>query len=348
MPKDWPFCPDQSLYLIIEAESPPMEVIAIFDIGKNNQKLLLFDSWLNVVHSEEKILGETPDDGDFACEDIAAIEAWMRSCLTTVVKDGKYIIKALNSTTSRSGFMHPEFEDYNIKNGTGMTDSSAALIPYLKSTKEQFILISTGIWCIFMNPFNTEPLTAEQLRNDTLFYMSVNQKQVKSSRFFLGHIHDKNVERLNEYFGVTDELYKTIKIKNKALGRMLANKRGRVFFRHGIPAGYVDSEVFLSQFLVFADAYHQLIYDLVDVCMESIRLILAPDDKTEIVYITGGFAGNDTFIHTLAARLPSKRIFTSQISDPSALGAAMEVYESAFEVSMPPVYLGLRAVLNYQ
>ena len=31
-----------------------MEVIAIFDIGKNNQKFLLFDSWLNVVHSERK------------------------------------------------------------------------------------------------------------------------------------------------------------------------------------------------------------------------------------------------------------------------------------------------------
>ena len=31
-----------------------MEVIAIFDIGKSNQKFLLFDSWLNMVHSERK------------------------------------------------------------------------------------------------------------------------------------------------------------------------------------------------------------------------------------------------------------------------------------------------------
>lgn len=301
-----------------------MEVISIFDIGKNNRKFLLFDPWLNIVHSEEKIPGGGSDDDGFVREDIGAIEEWKRSCLAAVVKDGKYIIKA----------------DIEIH------DISTSLVPYLKGTKEQFILISTGTWCIFMNPFNTEPLTAEQLLDDTLFYISVNQRQVKSSRLDLGHIHDKNVERLNGYYGVTDELYKTIKNKSKKLGRMLANKRGRVFFRNGIPVDYVDSEVNLSQFLTFADAYHQLMFDLVDVCMEPIRLILEPDDKTEVVYITGGFAWNDTFVHTLAARLPHKRVFTSQINDASALGAAMEVYESAFGKEIPPVYLGLRAIFS--
>lgn len=325
-----------------------MKVIVIFGIGKNNQKFLLYDSWLNVVHSEEKIPGEVSDDDGFASEDIEAIEAWMRSCLTAVVKEGKYIIKALNSTTSISGFVHPEFEGYNIKPGTGLADSSAALVPYLKSTKEQFILISTGTWCVFINPFNTEPLTEEQLRNDTLYHISVNQKKVKSSRFFLGHIHDKNVERLNEYFGTQDELYKTIKIRDIKIWKLLVNKRGRIFFRKGIPADYIDEEVDLSQFLTFADAYHQMMFDLVDICMESLSLILPAGDKTEVVYITGGFARNDTFVRLLAARLPDKRVFTSEINDASALGAAMTAYESAFGKEIPTVYLGLRAVLSNQ
>ncbi len=323
-----------------------MEVIAIFDIGKTTKKFFLFDSGLNPVYVEEKKFDESYDDHGLPCDDFEAIETWMKSVLAAVIKDRIYIIKALNFTAYGSALVHLRFEGYNFITGTGMADSAAVLVPYLKGTKEQFILIAAGNWCVFMNPFNKEPLTAEQLRGDFLCFMSVNQNLVKYSRFFLGHVHDLNLKRLKERYGVTDELYKTITIKSKQLWRMLANKQGRIFFRNGIPAGYVDNEVNLSQFLTFADAYHQLIFDLVDVCMESFRLVLASDDKTEVVYISGGFARNDTFVRSLASRLTDKRVFTSEISDPSALGVAMEVYESAFGVSMPPVYLGLRAVIN--
>ena len=88
-----------------------------------------------------------------------------------------------------------------VKTGVGIHDSSASLVPYFKATKEQFMLLSTGTWCILMNPFNREPLTTEQLRKDSLCYMSIQQQQVKSSRLFMGHIHDVNVERLNSRFG---------------------------------------------------------------------------------------------------------------------------------------------------
>jgi sugar (pentulose or hexulose) kinase len=331
-----------------------MEVIAIFDIGKYSQKFLLFDPWFNVIHSEEKIYGEVSVDDGFDREGVEAIEAWMRSCLATVIKSEKFIIKGLNFTAcegSMEQFSHKTILDatgagYDIKTGSGIPQASAALVPYLKGTKEQFILISTGTWCIFLNPFNAGPLTAEQLRNDTSCYMSVNQQQVKLSRFFLGHIHDKNVERLNEYFGIQDELYKTIKISDLKIWKLFANKQGRVFFRKGIPDDYVDNEVKMSQFLTFADAYHQMMFDLVDICMESLRLILPADDKTEVVYVTGGFSRNDTFVRLLAARLPDKRVFASEINDAPALGAAMAIYESAFGKEIPAVYLGLKAVFS--
>jgi sugar (pentulose or hexulose) kinase len=280
----------------------------------------------------------------------------MKSCFQAVIKSEKYIIKGLNFTACDSGFeqfSHKAILDtigagYDIKTGSGIPHSSAALVPYLEGTKEQFILISTGTWCIFMNPFNTELLTAEQLRGDTLFYISVNQKQVKSSRFLLGHIHDKNLERLNEYFGIQEELYKTIKIRDLKLWKLLMNKQGRIFFRRGIPGDYVDNEVDMSQFLTFADAYHQMMFDLVDICIESLRLILPADDKTEVVYVTGSFARNDTFVRLLAARLPDKRVFTSEINDASALGAAMAIYENAFGMSIPPVYMSLKAIISHQ
>jgi len=245
-----------------------------------------------------------------------------------------------------SGVFDVSIEGKTVRTGIGIHDSSASLVPYLKTTDRPFILVSTGTWCIFMNPFNSEPLTADQLRSDTLCYMTINSQQVKASRIFLGHIHDMNVARLDDHFGVTGELYKTIKIKSKKIGKLLASRHGRIFFRHGIPPGYVDDQADLSHFLTYADAYHQMICDLVDVCIESWKLIIPADDKTEIVYVTGGFARNDTFVRILAARLPDKRVYASQLENSTALGAAIAIYENAVGRSLPPVYLGLKAIIE--
>ncbi len=76
------------------------------------------------------------------------------------------------------------FPGNNYSVGAGLHDSSAALIPYLINFHEPFILISTGTWCISLNPFNQLPLTAEELQQDCLCYMSFEGKPVKASRLF--------------------------------------------------------------------------------------------------------------------------------------------------------------------
>jgi sugar (pentulose or hexulose) kinase len=252
----------------------------------------------------------------------------------------------LPQPVSNSTVSEVMIEGKPVKTGIGIHDSSASLVPYFKGTKEQFILISTGTWCIFMNPFNKEALTAEQLRRDSLCYMSIQQQQVKSSRLFLGHIHDVNVERLKKHFGVVAGHYKTIKTTSEKIDRLLKNSRGRVYFRQGMPADYVDSSVNLSHFLTFADAYHQLMLDLVDLSMESLNLIIPAEDHTKTVYISGGFARNELFVRLLASRLPDKKVYTSVIDNSTALGAAMVVYEAAFGEGMPDVDLGLRPVIG--
>jgi sugar (pentulose or hexulose) kinase len=233
-----------------------------------------------------------------------------------------------------------------VKVGIGIHDGSSSLVPYFKSAKEQFILISTGTWCIFMNPFNSEPLTPEQLSRDSLCYMSIQQQQVKSSRLFLGHVHDVNLEKLNKYFGVVSEHYKTIRTNNDKINRLLKNKREKIFFRQGIPADYIDNTVDLSRFLTFGDAYHQLMFDLVDLCIESFTLILPADDHTSVIYISGGFARNELFVRLLASRMPHKKVYTSEVDNSSALGAAIVVWESAFGGELPFIGLGLKAVIG--
>ncbi len=228
-----------------------------------------------------------------------------------------------------------------IQVGIGIHDSSSSLAPYLISSEDPFILISTGTWCIFMNPYNDEPLTADQLKKDGLCYMSTMQKQVKSSRLFMGHIHDVNAERIAEYFGVKADHYKSVQ-SNENLVQKLLHKR--VFFLNGIPADYVDSTVDLSDFKSYEEAYHQLIIDLTYIGLDSLQLVIPKSDVTRSIYVTGGFARNEIFVRLLAALLPWKSVFTSEIDNATALGAAMIMWNKAFTGTETKLDLGLKKI----
>ena len=52
--------------------------------------------------------------------------------------------------------------------GAGLHDSSAALIPYLVNFHEPFVLLSTGTWCINLNPVSPSPLIVSVNQQDPL------------------------------------------------------------------------------------------------------------------------------------------------------------------------------------
>ena len=57
------------------------EVIAIFDIGKTNKKVILFDERLKIVYQKEEKFKEIEDDDGFPCDDRTLIEKWIKSTL---------------------------------------------------------------------------------------------------------------------------------------------------------------------------------------------------------------------------------------------------------------------------
>ena len=54
-------------------------VILIFDIGKTNKKLLLFDEAYNMVYESIEQLQEIKDEDGFEGEDIIKLKEWMLS-----------------------------------------------------------------------------------------------------------------------------------------------------------------------------------------------------------------------------------------------------------------------------
>ena len=68
------------------------EVIAVFDIGKSNKKILLFDSEYHIVFKEDKRFDEIKDEDDYSCDNIDVIE--------------KYHLEAVNFATYGSSLMY--------------------------------------------------------------------------------------------------------------------------------------------------------------------------------------------------------------------------------------------------
>ncbi len=229
---------------------------------------------------------------------------------------------------SNSTVFESDLGGSNTKVGVGIHDSSSALVPYLFSNKKEFILVSTGTWCIAMNPFNKEPLTQYELNDDCLCFLSVKQEQVKSSRFYMGYIHEVNAERISKHFNVENDVFKNVRL-DKDIIDILNNKYGsdKIFFKKGIPEEYLDEKVDLSQFSSYSEAYHQLMIDLTWYSIKSIENVIPRTDTSDKIFITGGFAKNEIYIKLLAGYFIDKAMYTSEVDNASALGAATVIWE---------------------
>jgi len=75
------------------------KVVAIFDIGKTNKKLLLFDQNFEVVLKNSTRFDEIVDDDNYPCDNIEAIENWIKGEIKKIQKQKVYNIKAINFST---------------------------------------------------------------------------------------------------------------------------------------------------------------------------------------------------------------------------------------------------------
>jgi sugar (pentulose or hexulose) kinase len=206
--------------------------------------------------------------------------------------------------------------------GTGLHDSSAALVPYLVNFSEPFILISTGTWCISLNPFNQQHLTAGELKSDCLCFLQYQGKPVKASRVFSGFEHEQQVKRIAAHFG-TD----IIKYRNIAFDADMV-KAIKPIDSAGSPTVRKESGFGSRDLAAFKDdteAYHQLIADLVQLQLHSTNLVLKGTNAKRI-FVDGGFGKNNVFMNMLAMAFPNMEVFAASMAQSTALGAAIVLH----------------------
>lgn len=237
-----------------------------------------------------------------------------------------------------------EFPGNLYKVGIGLHDSSAALIPYLINFHEPFILISTGTWCITMNPFNADPLTAEELEQDCLCYLQFKGKPVKASRLFSGYEHEQQVKRIGAHFGqgvsryrnmryhaaIADRLFEAF--KSDALKEEGELKPGETMSPGTKNAAFGSRD--LSSFATDEEAYHQFMLDIV-IQQHIASSLVMNGDAVKRIFVDGGFSKNAIYMNLLARLFPKMEVFAASMAQATAIGTALAIHDHWNSKQMP-------------
>ncbi len=430
-----------------------MKATLIFDIGKTNKKLFLFDADFKQIHKEYIRFEEVVDEDGYPSDDLEAITQWIRTRFDAFLRDKSITLDAVNFSTYGASFVHldrygkpitplynytkpfpeevlrpfyarygtasafarataspasgmlnsgfqllwlkqmkpevfsriryslhfPQYLSYlftgipvseftsigchtslwdyskndyhdwvfaegidrnlppvistgtsiqmlyhgkSVRVGTGIHDSSAALLPYLRADHQPFLLISTGTWSISLNPFSEEGITEEDLQHDSLNYMRIDGKPVRASRLFLGKEYQVQVEALCTHFGKTYGYHREVQFDEQLYQQQAAISDPQFRFEQLHATNPQPASSNFAAFRNFESAYHRLMIELMDEQLRSARRAIG-NTPVEKIYIDGGFAENDVYVKLASHHFSPYKLRTTQSPLGSALGAAL-------------------------
>lgn len=223
--------------------------------------------------------------------------------------------------------------------GVGLHDSSAALIPYLVNFSEPFILISTGTWCITLNPFNNSPLTDKELEQDCLCYMQYKGKPVKASRLFAGNEHEIQVKRIASCFNVNTAIFKSIAYNPDIISQLKENEKSKPVEVSFQQSAFAQRDP--ASFAGYTEAYHQLMLDIMEQQRRSTGLVMK-GTKVKRIFVDGGFSKNSIYMNLLANTFPGMEVFAASMAQATAMGAAIAIHHSWNNKPMPADIIELK------
>jgi L-fuculokinase len=92
------------------------------------------------------------------------------------------------------------------------------------------------------------------------------------------------------------------------------------------------------EFIHFKDAYHQLVADIVALQVKSSNLVLGEEKK---VFVDGGFGRNHLFMAMLREKLPGRGVWTAEVPQASAIGAALVIHSAWNSGPIPEHFITL-------
>lgn len=234
--------------------------------------------------------------------------------------DNEGLLDKLAPILPSDSVIKTSFEGHSFDVGIGLHDSSAALIPYLVNFKEPFLLISTGTWCISLNPFNASPLSTYELESDCLCYLHYQGKPVKASRLFAGNEHEQELNRISQHFSESRSRYEQMSFDPAFLNYL---DQEEVYSGNDLAAYTSDTE-----------AYHRLMVHIIKQQKISSELVIKGSDVKRI-FVDGGFSKNSIYMNLLSIVFPEMEVFAASMAQSTAMGAALAIHNSFGNKAVP-------------
>jgi len=230
----------------------------------------------------------------------------------------------------------------------GIHDSNAALLPYLISMDEDFLLNSTGTWCVVMHEQQKVHFNEEEIGKLVFFNISTFSNPVKTSIFMGGVEYDQYNEILCKLHGETSLPPVDVELLNMAV-----NER-TCFIMPGITRGtgqFPDSEPRIIENGISIPFEKLKSGEIIPEFMKDrekayaiLNLSLAIQSKVSLdrsdmkdglsLFIEGGFSKNSVYNALLTTFYPNSEVALTNLDEASAFGAAL-IGKSAVEEINP-------------
>ena len=145
-------------------------VIVIFDIGKTNKKVFVFDEGLNILDEYSEHLPESLDDDQFPCEDVQRLSNWVKGQWNRLQSSSEWQVRAVNVSAYGASFVHLG------KDGGPVTPLYNYLKPLPPHLRSAFHERYPGIWAETASP------DLDNLNSGIQMFMIKHGKQAGFSR----------------------------------------------------------------------------------------------------------------------------------------------------------------------
>lgn len=220
---------------------------------------------------------------------------------------------------------------------TGIHDSNSSLLPYLINGEKNFILNSTGTWCVVMHPTKELSFTKEELGKTVFYNISANRDLVKTAIFMGGLEFEtytkilKKLHKIDDYPELNISLTKQI-LKESSCFILPGVVKGAGQFPCSEPRVVENDKTFQLKeiqerssipefFSDYEKAFHILVLSLVLQTKVSIERVNAPAGSP--IYIEGGFRHNKSYRKLIASVFPDNPVYITNIAEATSFGAAL-------------------------
>ncbi|MFZ3110644.1 MAG: carbohydrate kinase, partial [Rectinemataceae bacterium] len=240
----------------------------------------------------------------------------------------------------------------------GIHDSNASLLPYLvKDYGTEFIVNSTGTWCVLMHPQERYGFAPGEIGKVVFFNRSAYNKPVKTAIFLGG----KEYETWTGLYGAIAKRPNPIS-PNAALYAKIVKEHSAFILPEIVPGSgqfpgsmpraienglrypLADIESGRSKPAFMADPAEAEAVLNISLALQTIvaleRAGLAPGQK---IFTEGGFRNNADYNAILAAALPANAILLTDMSEATSFGAALTGL-AALEGKNPSELAGLFSI----